>query len=276
MGPNERVLRRIERLLERADEADISRDWPEVKRLAEEILVIAPTNNEAIAYLRSANAELGQSTDAVPPPPEIDAGNDKTPAKKRALDQLPVSRFLAPVIAPEHLPEPPTKALKSSRKSKFLLAFLIVIAIGIGGISLVGLLMPEDWGCYESEWSFYETSYETAEAVRIIKDVVKKPTPFNDDPSRDSINYGSNGLYKWLLGARPQGSSGFEMYVVDHYDRERMKFYYPVNLAARVQDAGARGWSDQDVLMPEWEYIVPRRSVENLTECMELAENPAP
>ena len=272
METNERVLSRIERLLDRADQAEIAENWLEVKRLAEEILVIAPTNNEAIAYLRSANAELGQSTDAVPPPPEIDAGNDKTPAKKSVLDQLPVPRFLAPVIAPEHLPEPPAKAAKWSRKSKFLLPFLIVMAFGIG---LAVMLTPEDFGCYESEWSFYETSYETAEAVRIIKDVVKKPTPFNDDPSRDSINYGSNGLYKWLLGARLEGSSGFEMYVVDHYDRERSKSYYPVNLAARVQDARWRGWSDQDVLMPEWEYIVPQRSVESLTECMELAENPA-
>ena len=55
METNERVLSRIERLLDRADQAEIAENWLEVKRLAEEVLVIDATNIEAASYLNSAN-----------------------------------------------------------------------------------------------------------------------------------------------------------------------------------------------------------------------------
>ena len=57
MATNDRALR-IERLLDRADQAEIAENWLEVKRLAEEVLVIDATNVEAASYLNSANTDV--------------------------------------------------------------------------------------------------------------------------------------------------------------------------------------------------------------------------
>ena len=50
---NERVQRRIERLLDQLDEAESQGNWESVRDLAQDVLEIDPDNTEAGAYLRS-------------------------------------------------------------------------------------------------------------------------------------------------------------------------------------------------------------------------------
>ena len=67
---SERVERRIDRLLDRIDQTESEERWAEVRSLALDVLDLDPENDEASAYLRSAerriaDADAIESTDAV-------------------------------------------------------------------------------------------------------------------------------------------------------------------------------------------------------------------
>ena len=55
---SERMQRRIERLLDQADEAADRREWAEVQRLAEDILLIDSANADAEAFLELSKRGL--------------------------------------------------------------------------------------------------------------------------------------------------------------------------------------------------------------------------
>ena len=59
---SERVQRRIERLLDRIDEAESRDDWESVRNLSLDVLEIDPDNSEVSSYLRSAERRLGAAS----------------------------------------------------------------------------------------------------------------------------------------------------------------------------------------------------------------------
>ncbi len=59
---NERIQRRIERLLDQIDTAEASSDWQEVVNLARDVLAIDEENREALAYLQTAERRLGNQS----------------------------------------------------------------------------------------------------------------------------------------------------------------------------------------------------------------------
>ena len=73
--PSERVQRRIDRLLDQAEEAADRQDWDTVRRIAAEVLGLDPENEDAPALVRAADnvrdAEPGPgATGGTPPPGE--------------------------------------------------------------------------------------------------------------------------------------------------------------------------------------------------------------
>ena len=65
---SERIQRRIETLLNEADEAVAISDWAVVRDRAQNVLAFDPDNKEAGAFLTAANRSLGTSPDSYPPP----------------------------------------------------------------------------------------------------------------------------------------------------------------------------------------------------------------
>ena len=63
--PSERIQRRVDRLLDRAEEAADVRDWTEVEQIAREALTLDPENGDAAALIESARSML---SDGVGPP----------------------------------------------------------------------------------------------------------------------------------------------------------------------------------------------------------------
>ncbi|MDP6714569.1 MAG: hypothetical protein QF368_08090, partial [SAR202 cluster bacterium] len=61
---NERIQRRVERLLDRIDTAEASDNWQEVVYLARDVLAVDEENREALAYLQAAERNLGHSSEA--------------------------------------------------------------------------------------------------------------------------------------------------------------------------------------------------------------------
>jgi len=62
--PSERILRRIERLLDQIDQAEAQSEWQSVHSLAQDVLEVDPDNGEAAAYLHSAERRLGVAPEA--------------------------------------------------------------------------------------------------------------------------------------------------------------------------------------------------------------------
>lgn len=56
---SERIKRRIDILLDEADEAFAQRDWETVKQRSQDALALAPENQEAITFLAAADRALG-------------------------------------------------------------------------------------------------------------------------------------------------------------------------------------------------------------------------
>ncbi|NQW16097.1 MAG: protein kinase [Chloroflexi bacterium] len=84
--PSERVQRRIERLLDQAEEAVDERDWPVVDEIARSVLNIAPSNSDAQAFLGLAAPHVGgQST------PVTQVQNAPPPARVTELADGPTS-----------------------------------------------------------------------------------------------------------------------------------------------------------------------------------------
>lgn len=61
---NERIQRRIERLLDQIDTVEASGDWQKVIELARDVLAIDDENREALSYVRTAERRLGASPDS--------------------------------------------------------------------------------------------------------------------------------------------------------------------------------------------------------------------
>ena len=62
---SDRIQRRIERLLDTLEEAADQRDWARVRLLAEDVLVVDPTNVDAQTYIAAAErASITNEQDA--------------------------------------------------------------------------------------------------------------------------------------------------------------------------------------------------------------------
>ena len=62
--PTERIQRRIDRLLDQAEEAADKRDWTEVQQLAREALALEADNGDATSLLAAAQEMLGDEPDS--------------------------------------------------------------------------------------------------------------------------------------------------------------------------------------------------------------------
>jgi len=60
--PSERIQRKIDRLLDQADEAIANRYWTAVGERAQSVLRLNPGNSDALAYLSAAKRDSGTST----------------------------------------------------------------------------------------------------------------------------------------------------------------------------------------------------------------------
>ena len=65
---SERVQRRIDLLLDEADQAIGQSDWSVVRDRAQNVLALDPGNGDAATFLAAADRAL--ATDAAPPPPD--------------------------------------------------------------------------------------------------------------------------------------------------------------------------------------------------------------
>jgi len=65
---SERVLRRIDLLLDEADQAIAQSDWSVVRDRAQNVLALDPGNGDAATFLAAADRAL--AADTAPPPPE--------------------------------------------------------------------------------------------------------------------------------------------------------------------------------------------------------------
>ncbi len=59
---SERVQRQIDRLLDEAEQAFVSRDWDTVRRCAQDVLAFDPDNPDATGLLAGAERALGTET----------------------------------------------------------------------------------------------------------------------------------------------------------------------------------------------------------------------
>jgi hypothetical protein len=99
--PSERVQRRIDALLDEADEAISRRDWQTARELADAALGFDPDNDEATGFLLAAERALGTSGGAVSAQPD-EAPTTETPSPADpaeaqtsfANDRYQVSKFL--------------------------------------------------------------------------------------------------------------------------------------------------------------------------------------
>ena len=88
---SDRVQRRIDRLLEQADEALDRLDWQEVRARALAVLSLDPENNDAVTYLAASARNLGNE---VPDePPADDAGSPSATAKSDDPSQAVPTSF---------------------------------------------------------------------------------------------------------------------------------------------------------------------------------------
>ena len=79
---SERIQRRIDSLLDEADQAIANEDWPTVASRVRSVLAIDPANSDAVAYLAAAERALGGSTPSTandPTTPTPPATPAKTP-----------------------------------------------------------------------------------------------------------------------------------------------------------------------------------------------------
>ena len=65
---SERIQRRIESLLDEADQAVSQFDWEAVRQRAEAVLRLDPQNSDALSYLAAANRGAGHGTIGVSSP----------------------------------------------------------------------------------------------------------------------------------------------------------------------------------------------------------------
>ena len=66
MIPSERIQRRVDRLLDKAEEAADARDWTEVEQIAREAVTLDPENSDATALINSARSMLSGANPTLP------------------------------------------------------------------------------------------------------------------------------------------------------------------------------------------------------------------
>ncbi len=66
---SDRIQRRIERLLDEADEAFAERNWPVVHANAQDVLRLDPENSEALTFFSAAKQALDSPREPEPPAP---------------------------------------------------------------------------------------------------------------------------------------------------------------------------------------------------------------
>lgn len=97
--PSERVKRRIDRLLDEADEAVGARNWALVRELCDAVLRLDPENEDARTFLEAASRDTGVSAIAGPAVPAATSAEAQPPAKPAvptsfASGRYKVKRFL--------------------------------------------------------------------------------------------------------------------------------------------------------------------------------------
>ena len=66
---SERIQRRLDRLLDRIEEAADRLDWPEVRELSKAVLAYEPEHQDALSFIAAADrAQGGSSADSISPP----------------------------------------------------------------------------------------------------------------------------------------------------------------------------------------------------------------
>jgi len=95
---SDRVQRQIDRLLDEAEQAITSEDWPTVASRVRSVLAIDPENGDALAYLSATERAMGGSTPQIgsPTAPAPTAAPVLTPAQPASFanGRYQVKRFL--------------------------------------------------------------------------------------------------------------------------------------------------------------------------------------
>ncbi|MCH7843035.1 MAG: AAA family ATPase [Chloroflexi bacterium] len=108
---SERIQRRIERLLDQIDQAEAQGEWHAMHGLAQDVLEVDPGNEEAAAYLRSAERHLAATSEGagISPasPPPVEPTGTAPDAERRQLTvmfcDLQGSTALSQQLDPEDL-----------------------------------------------------------------------------------------------------------------------------------------------------------------------------
>ena len=83
---SERVQRQIDRLLDEAEQALVSRDWERLRDLASDALRLDPNNKDAQAFIEAANRDT-----APPPPAAARAAEGGDAAARAATTEIPTA-----------------------------------------------------------------------------------------------------------------------------------------------------------------------------------------
>ncbi len=79
---SERTQRRIDSLLDEAEEAIAQLDWQVVRSRAQAVTALDPANLDAINYLAAAERALGATPDSASPTPQADTTPKEPPVTK--------------------------------------------------------------------------------------------------------------------------------------------------------------------------------------------------
>ena len=77
---SERTQRRIDSLLDEAEEAIARLDWQVVQIRSQAVLALDPNNPDAVNYLAAAERGLGVTLDSVPPAPQAQTTPTEPPS----------------------------------------------------------------------------------------------------------------------------------------------------------------------------------------------------
>ena len=91
--PSERVQRRIDRLLDQAEEAAENFDWSKVTEAAKAVLRVEPGNPDALDFIKMAGDDVGGDPDAITSSSETVAETTEFPSSF-ASGRYTVSKFL--------------------------------------------------------------------------------------------------------------------------------------------------------------------------------------
>ena len=244
---NERILRRVERLLDRIDDAEQAGNWPEVERLAQDVLLINPASVEASAYLRSAERELGESSGIAPsnmdrgvPHMSWEASGKIHGIKLRNSRDL-FRRFIKNRAIGRH-----SDTLVRDSESSFGTKQKIVTGMVVGVLALLAVvasLMHEDFKCLsiDPQWGQFEglreRTIEQIAAVNIAGDV----TTVVDYDGTTRIRK-QNHIFKYIVGVKLHGTSEVAFWLTGAIDHGAWGLTAPGNETARSVSDRGNGW----------------------------------